>query len=557
MATNEQDLRLKLFNALLTTPHRDLSSIYPVHQEIITQDPRFYVRLAAWYADEGEVRDHKEMFVANLVLSDFPGHRDVGLALLREMPPYQVARVLDFVKGRTVKRRAKRDGREATPDREAVGRRQVGRVLAFVRGEAQRGEAEQHAEFETVTEKRGLFRNVPRSMRTEIERYLREREADPDWFDGSVLHARKAIKRLYASLHIAPSARAQAILFDGNPPPDSRLYALKQIAAAQTPAEQARAIVEFKIPYRVAASVIDRMTPTVLVALIDRMSPQELINNLASLKRHGAFDNSDVAALIDGKLDQAKTDKRVSAYKAQRAAEAAGVSQETVQRLEQVTEAQVRAKGTIVRPTALLIDKSGSMAEAIEIGKRIGAMIAGICEAELYVYAFDTMAYPVEVPPKRGRLGSVGRLLSKRQVTEAEHAEPSLADWERALAGIRAGGNTSCGVALEWMRRKRILVEQIVMVTDEAENTNPRFVTVLEQYRRELKADPHVVFVKTRRAVDHLERECQAARITFDAYQFAGDYYALPNLLPLLTRPSKMDLLMEVLEYPLPVRKSA
>ena len=87
MTTKEQDLRPKLFNTLLTTPHRDLDSIHLVHQEIITQDPRFYVQLAAWYADEGEIRDHKEMFVADLVLSDCPGHRKVGLALLREMPP--------------------------------------------------------------------------------------------------------------------------------------------------------------------------------------------------------------------------------------------------------------------------------------------------------------------------------------------------------------------------------------------------------------------------------------------------------------------------------------
>ena len=79
MATNEQDLRLKLFNTLLTTPHRDLDLVYGVHQEIAAADPRFYVRLAAWYADEGEVRDHKEMFVVNLVLSDYPGHRDVVL----------------------------------------------------------------------------------------------------------------------------------------------------------------------------------------------------------------------------------------------------------------------------------------------------------------------------------------------------------------------------------------------------------------------------------------------------------------------------------------------
>ena len=104
MATMEQDLRLKLLNTLLTTPHRDLGAIYPVHQEILAQDPRFYVQLAAWYADEGEVRDHKEMFVINLSVSAFPGHRDVGLALLSQMPPYQVGRVVDFIKGKVVTR---------------------------------------------------------------------------------------------------------------------------------------------------------------------------------------------------------------------------------------------------------------------------------------------------------------------------------------------------------------------------------------------------------------------------------------------------------------------
>lgn len=527
MATNEQDLRLKLFNTLLTTPHRDLASIHPVHQEIIGQDPRFYVQLAAWYADEGEVRDHKEMFVVNLALSDFPGHRDVGLALLRQLPPYQVGRVLDFVKGKVIRRRVKAPAGADGGDK-----------------------------FNLVAEKHGLFRNVPRSMRTEIARYLREREADPDWFDSSVLQARRAIKRLYASLHIMPSERAQAILFEDTPPPDSRLHALKLIARAQTPAEQARAIVEHQIPYRVASSIIKQMTPTVLVALIDRMSPQELINNLGSLKRHGAFENPEVKALIDGKLEKAKTDERVSAYKAKKAVEASGVSGDVAKKLDEVTEAQVRAKGTIVRPTALLIDKSGSMSQAIEIGKRIGAMIAGICEAELYVYAFDTLGYPVQVPKPRGVMGAIKDMLSGAK-GQPEVAEPTLADWEKALAGVKAGGGTSCGVALEMMRRQKQAVEQIIMVTDEGENTNPRFVETLKRYRQELGADPHIVFVKTQNASAQLERECQSERIAHDAYQFTGDYYALPNLLPLLTRPSKLDLLLEIMAYPLPARKTA
>ena len=67
-----------MLNTLLTTPHRKLEQIWPVHAEMVTQDPRFYVRLAAWYADHGDVRDHKEMFAITLILSDFAGHRDVG-----------------------------------------------------------------------------------------------------------------------------------------------------------------------------------------------------------------------------------------------------------------------------------------------------------------------------------------------------------------------------------------------------------------------------------------------------------------------------------------------
>ncbi|MFO0925926.1 MAG: hypothetical protein U0736_02675 [Gemmataceae bacterium] len=128
-------------NTLLTTPHRQLTPLYPVHQELCGKDPRFYVRLAAWYFDKGEVRDHKEMFVVTLALSTFEGHRDVGLALLRKLPPYQLTRVVDFIHGRKVKR-------------------------------VQKGGA---ATVEDV----GLGRALPRSLRTEVVRYLRDARRTP------------------------------------------------------------------------------------------------------------------------------------------------------------------------------------------------------------------------------------------------------------------------------------------------------------------------------------------------------------------------------------------
>jgi hypothetical protein len=511
----EQDLRLELLNSLLTTPHRELAKIWPIHQDMVAKDPRFYVRLAAWYADHGDVRDHKEMFIVTLALSEFEGHRDVGMALLRALPPYEVVRVLDFIHGRkqTKKVRAAAEG----------GKKRAKKVA----------KAETAATAQKVVEEFGLFRNPPRALKTEITRYLREREADADWFDGSVLVARKAIKRLYALLHVKPGQRAQQILFEEDPPADSRLAALKKLARAKTPIEQAQAILENRIPYRVAATVVHQMTPTVLLALIEVMSPQEVINNLAALKRRGAMDNPDLKALIEKKLESAKTGKRVSAFKAEEAIKSADLSADVRQKLEKVADTQVKAKGRIARPTALLIDKSASMESAIELGKRLGSLISAICEKDLFVYAFDTMAYPID------------------------RAGDDLASWEKALKGITAGGGTSCGVPLDFMTRKRQYVEQIIVVTDEGENTAPLFVDALKKYSEAVKAEPVVCFVRTPGASTHLEEQCHKAGVLCDAFQFTGDYYSLPNLVPLLSRPSKLELLIEIMDYPLPQRKPA
>jgi len=553
----EQEVRSGFLSTLLTTPHRDLASLQKDHEGMIASDPIFYVHLAAWYADNGQVRDHKEMFVIMLCLSDFEGHRDVGLALLRRLPPYEVARVVDYIKGTTITQRRPKAGRAALVAGQRQPRRRrrprqaqqprqrprwADRFRAMVNPEQQAGlqpAAEQsvatqsEVEYTIVTKQIGLGRNIPRSMRTEIARYLREREANPYRFDRAVMLARRPMKRLYAGLHIQPSDRAQAILFDDNPPPDSLSFKVKMIAKAESPAEQARAIVEYKIPYRVASSVINEMSPMVLAALVDVMTPQEVINNIGSLKRRGAFDNEDIKALIDQKVVAAKSDKRVSAYKAKVAAEAAGATGELAEALDEVTEAQVKATGTISRPTALLIDKSGSMQQAIEVGKQLGAMISAITEADLFAYAFDTVAYPIQ---------------SKGD---------SLADWEKALAGILARGGTSCGVAIEQMRRRKQLVEQIVMVTDEGENTAPLFEQAYRQYSDAMDVRPAVILVRIGRAADDLQRACQRLGVAPNVFDFKGDYYALPNVIPLLTYPSLSDMVMEVLDYPLPERAPA
>ena len=339
MTTREQEIRLDILNTLLTTPHRRLDRVWPVHKEMVDSDPLFYVRLAAWYNANGDVRDHKEMFVITLALSDFPGHREAGLGLLRDLPPYQVGRVIDFIHGRKTKRKVRV---ETKANRKAKARK------IFATKAKTKTTPKEPAKFETRVEEYGLFRNIPRSLKTEVVRYLREREADPQWFDSSVLNARKAIKRMYALMHVRPGERAQRILFDGDPPQDSSLFQLRALANAKSPADQARAIIQYQIPYRVAASVVKQMTPTALLAIIQSMSPQELINNLGSLKRRGAMNNADLKSLIEEKLELAKTDDRVSALKADEAIRAANVSGDLKDKLEAVADTQIKAKGLIL-----------------------------------------------------------------------------------------------------------------------------------------------------------------------------------------------------------------
>lgn len=486
----EQDLRLKLFNTLLTSPHRDLGKLHPVHAEVREQDPLFYQRLASWYWDKGEIRDQKEIFIVNLIFSDFEGDRDIGLALLRKLPPYEVCRVLNFIKGKGGKIDSKQYGLEL---------------------------------------------NIPRSMRTEIRRYLREREADDAKLDSAIVFARKHLKRMYAVLHIAPSDRAQAILFDDKPPEDSKLFALKIIAKESSPAVQARLLIKHKIPYRIASTVIRTVSPTILIALINAMTSQELINNMASLKKRGAFDNPEVKTLIMEKLEKAKKDKRVSAYKAKEAAKAANVSKDVEEKLDEVTETQVKAKGKIKKPTALLIDASGSMETAIEAGKRIAAMFSAICEANLFVVVFDVFARQIEIQ------------------------DSSLAGIEKSFRGIKAGGGTSFGSAVELLRRNRNYIEQMIIVTDGGENSPPFFTSALKTYREELKTDPNICFVKVpgEEQSDHVERDLKNEGILVDSFAFTGDYYTLPNLLPLVSKPSRLELLEEIMSWPLPVRLMA
>jgi hypothetical protein len=475
----ETDVRVQILNSFLTTPHRKLEELAPLHTSALERDPLFYGHLAPWYFAKGEVRDHKLLFVAHLATCEYPEFREAAWVMLQQLAPYEVARALDHTK-------------------KVIGK-------------------------------------TPRSFKSAIVHYLRTREENIRQFDGAALRARNDLKHLYASLRIKPGTRAQAVLFDEQPPADSPMAALKQLAKAATADEQARVILENKIPYTTAVGAIKQMTPAVLVALINAMSPQEVINNMASLQKRGAMDNAEVKALIDQKLAAAATDKRVSTMKAKKAIQAAQLDSETEQALTAITDQRVAAKVEIKRSTALFVDKSGSMSQAIEVAKQLAGLISAVTTADFYVYAFDSAAFEIKVGVPNGK-------------------RPAFSDWEKAFKFIKADGSTSIGAPLAKMTKDKKYVEQILIVTDEGENSSPTLAEAWVEYCQEMSAAPSVIVVQVGGTYDQFAQSLQRKGVELTRYAFSGDSYSLPNILPLLAMPSKAELVDLIMGFEIPER---
>jgi hypothetical protein len=502
----EEDIRVRVLNSFMSCPHRDTDALKKIHEEIRERDPLFYAHLACWYMQKGEIRDHQEVFAAMLITDPFIDNREVGLALFRKHAAFMKNKILGFIRGKKVKIRIK-TGKKIKKGKKTIDEVRIEEKIV------------------------GIKRNTTSSFETEVKNYLRWLEADSARFDAVALKNRADLKNLYKKVKVKPSEKAQAILFDGKIPEDSKLAVLKKISEAK-PADAAKMIVENKIPYTIAVGLIEKITPTVLVALIDSMSSMEVINNMASLEEKGAMNNEKTKALIQEKLKKAEKTKNVSTLKSKTAAKTGRIKDEDVlAQLDKVADAQVKKSGQISVNTAVFVDRSGSMTQAIEVGKNTAALISGATVAELTVVVFDTT--PMEIVAK-------GR---------------SLTDWENAFKPVRPGGSTSMGCALNYLMKKEKVVETIVVITDEGENANPMFSMVYELYAKQLGVRPNVVIIHVGPADNTFSSNLKRAGIEYDMYTPAGnDYYALPGLIPLLAQKSKLDLVFEIMETPLITR---
>jgi hypothetical protein len=256
---------------------------------------------------------------------------------------------------------------------------------------------------------------------------------------------------------------------------------------------------------------------------------------MASLEEQGALENADTKKLIEAKLDQAKKSTKVSSLKAKSAVKTGRIKDESItKKLDAVSDTLIQKTGTIQVPTAVFVDRSGSMHEAIEVGKNVSALISGVTTAPLYVVAFDDSPMEIKCEGK------------------------TMTEWEKAFRPVRPGGSTSMGCALRYLQAKKMIVEQIVVITDEGENANPFFHHVYPDYCKAFNVKPHVIVIHVGSGGDDtFSKYLKSVNIPHELYQpKATDNYSLPGLVTMLSRKSKLDLVMEIMDVPLPKRKA-
>lgn len=511
--TPEEDIRLQMLNSFLTCSHRDTVELNKFHEELQTKDPTFYSHLASWYQKNGDIRDHKEIFSARLITDSYLPNREVGLALFQKHPFFLKSKIFNFIKGKDVKIRVK-----------------TGKKITL------KGKKKPIDEVKIEVKHVGMDKNIPSSFTNELKKYLQWLEKNKEQFDTVAMRNAKDLKALIVSLRYKHSKRTNDILFKKEYPKDSKMSTFKDIVNEKDPAKAAAMIVKQKIPFTTAIGLVDEPTPAVWVALIDAMSPQEAINHVAIFEEKGLLDNPLTKELIMKKLKKAETSKGVAALKSKTATATGRIkNEEVIKQMDTIADKQIKKGGAIKVSTAICVDKSGSMTKAIAVGKNCAAIVSGAIEAPLYVLAFDQITYPIVAK------------------------EPTMTAWEVAFRPIIAHGRTCMSSCVDYLIRKGIVVEQFVYITDEGETDSPTFTEKYAEYKEKFKVSPHVIVIH----VDGGEgvtftftQRLKAAGIAYDVYTpKETDYYSLPGLIPLLARKTKLDLLYEVMDTVLPVRK--
>lgn len=482
MTTQELSAKKELLRSLMRCPHRKLEDTIPIFSDSLNKDPLFAGKCCyALTLDEfNNIRDLEEAGISFLLTSQYPEHRDAGRVCFQSLEPYRAFRVGQFVR-------------------------------------------------------KGLKPN--RQVKGAVVDYLHTLESNQPRFDGAVRVSGRGLHRLYELYHISPSGRAQTILFDKEVP-EGEVDPIILLRKAATPEEQAKIIVDYKIPYRQATSALKGMTPAVWVALIEVMTPTEAIITRASIEKSGILKDPEIRKLYENKLALATKDKRAATSTITERKSAKGRDKRLDKVLSEVRQEKIETGARITIDTLIAVDCSGSMENAIEIAQRICPHIASLCDANMAVYCFNDTAWKLD------------------------YTGTTFEDFQKAFRMIRANGSTSLGSALRKAVNEGFVPEQAVYITDQGENAGP---TLTDVFKKE-GSDTRFVFVNLgtylygRRGLGSVARELEGAGAEVAEFDLnvqvdtPGWYSAIDNFTPLLTKGGYLQIVEKIMALELPRR---
>ena len=471
----------KIFAELAKSSHGKLGEYVTIGKQAIEQESEFFQHLIAWNAIHGQIRDSKVALpVLGLAYEKDTELLDNSLAHLADLNPRELLKAFMFL------RELRPKGRMMTMDR--------------------------------------LVRD-----------YLHDLESEKGWDHVAVQHG-KVLRSLYAYARVKPTKdRVRIVLFGGvkkgekSPLPKGSIFEAVANLKKMSATEAAAVIVKFKIPFLIAAGALEEKAkePDLVLALLDRMSSSELITNMKMLEKLGVKTNPAIRGAFEKAMEKAATSKKntLKTTQAVDAVEDEGLKE----KLRAVQKKQIAAAGGPEGDWAVLIDKSGSMAQAIETGRNIAAQLAQFVKGKVYMVFFDTSPMTVEV------------------------TNLSLDQIQKATKHIPASGGTSIGCALNRLLHEKIMVDGIAIVSDGGEHNAPLFADVYPKYTKLTDKDVPVYFYQLSGDPDYFSTSMNAAKIemqTFDLRGSAVDYYSLPNLVKSMSG-NPYNLLDEIMATPL------
>lgn len=468
----------QILSELSRSPHGKLNEYLPVGLDAAKQHAEFFAHLVCWNHLKGQVRDSKVALpVVSLACENFPAELvENSLAHLALLGPRELLKAYRFA-------------------------------------------------LEVKLPKR------MRAMRRLVEAYLRDREANVGKWDRVAIQHRHTLKELYSLVHLKPSERANIVLYGRDhakrkcPLPTGSLFEVVARLKDMSPVEAAGAIITLKLPFLVALGAlgVKAKEPDLVLALIGRMTPTDLVTNTKMLERLGVKTNPALRGAYEKALEGAAKSKK-NLLKTTRAAEE--IEDEGLkEKLRGLQERQIQTLSGVEGNWLVLGDKSGSMAQSIEVSREVAATLAKMVKGKVWLVFFDTSPQTVDV---------TGMALDAIKA---------------ATRFIRSGGGTSIGCGLVRMLESKEEIDGIAIVSDGGDNTVPFFHEAYRKYAEWSGKEVPVYFYRCQGSdPPGIIKFMEGAGIDLQVFDLTQgtDYYALPDLASTM-RTNRYSLIDEIM----------